>query len=359
MNIGYIHKDFWPLNSAHSIISWQILSRLKKRHNIFVPSFCYLPGFNQAYFGKRSIFSFAKKIDLLLIMIDGVFDLEKFSIISLLRSKKIPLVWYIHAPVEELLLFSNHKRELYIKMDVLKRKILSKLVDAAICVSEEIQRYASQDLGIENSYLVPNGADPQIFDPSKTEGGVLDKFSDYFKVVWIGGGYWPWQGLDLIVKLAERVRKIDNKVLFIVMTDESWYNIPTLDNLLVLRGVNHKEVPRYLKSADACLCLYNFPNCWQYDFYNSPMKLFEYMAMAKPVIASGLGQIRKVIKDGDNGLLVDNSLSDLLKKLLFLKKHPSLSKQIGIRARKTVIDYYNWSRVAKEIEDILIQVVNA
>jgi glycosyltransferase involved in cell wall biosynthesis len=41
------------------------------------------------------------------------------------------------------------------------------------------------------------------------------------------------------------------------------------------------------------------------NFYFSPLKLFEYLAMGKPVVASDVGQISEVIRDGDNGVLFE------------------------------------------------------
>jgi len=67
------------------------------------------------------------------------------------------------------------------------------------------------------------------------------------------------------------------------------------------------------------------------------MKLFEYMAMAKPVIASAQGQIKDIIKHGKNGLLIEPDDSDgLAKAILKLGGDKSEMSNMGMKARATV-----------------------
>lgn len=108
-------------------------------------------------------------------------------------------------------------------------------------------------------------------------------------------------------------------------------------------------MPAYLASADAGLCIYHNYG-WEGKFYFSPLKLFDYMACGLPVIATDAGQISDVIRHNQNGLLVDNSIDQIINNILFLKNGPDKAKQIGLEARKNILNYYNWQRVGEETE---------
>jgi glycosyltransferase involved in cell wall biosynthesis len=112
-------------------------------------------------------------------------------------------------------------------------------------------------------------------------------------------------------------------------------------------------VPSYIASADACLCLYHdFP--WsKYGFHLSSLKLFDYMASGKPVIASQLGQLATVIEDGKDGLLTKNDVNTIYQKILFCLENQEQAARIGLSARQKVIDFYNWERVAKSTLEVI------
>ena len=102
---------------------------------------------------------------------------------------------------------------------------------------------------------------------------------------------------------------------FILVTGESLVPLPVLSNVLLLRQMSYRDLPHYLAAADACLCLYKPYDWLSYGFYGSSLKLFDYMAAGKPVIASDMGQLSKVIRHGVNGLLVPNDIEEITESL--------------------------------------------
>jgi glycosyltransferase involved in cell wall biosynthesis len=228
-------------------------------------------------------------------------------------------------------------------------------VDAGIGVSEVLRKYIKTDLGIENAYAIPNASDPKLFDPRGTKETVLNRLEG-FKIFWMGNAATPWQGIELILEIAKRMQQSDPDVIFILVTGDSRVNFPVLDNLIVLRQISYCDMPHYLAAADLCLCLYKEYDWIHYGFYGSALKLFDYMAAEKPVIASDMGQITQVIKDGINGLLVQNDVEMIVDKIGELKKNKQLRETLARNAREDVMNYYNWDRVAEETEKVLIDV---
>jgi glycosyltransferase involved in cell wall biosynthesis len=86
------------------------------------------------------------------------------------------------------------------------------------------------------------------------------------------------------------------------------------------------------------------------EFFGSPTKLFEYMAAARPIVASRLGQIGDVLDDGHTALLVSpGSVEDLARAILRLLTDATLSDRLARAARHTAIARHSWDRSATEI----------
>lgn len=238
----------------------------------------------------------------------------------------------------------------------MKRRRLGRSVAAAVCVSRQLQDYARRHLGIQETFAIPNGSDPDMFTPALRNPELLGRFRDSFKVLWAGGTLWPWQGLPLIRKVAQALLHVDPKVVFVIIGKREHLNFEPTKNMVLIDEIPYFDVPKYVASADVCLCLYEEYSWCKWGFYNSPLKLFDYMSSAQPVIASGFGQIREVIKEGDNGFLTDNQVEDIVRRVLFLMQNPEKRREVGLRARQDVINYYNWDRVAVETERVLDKV---
>jgi glycosyltransferase involved in cell wall biosynthesis len=246
--------------------------------------------------------------------------------------------------------------EAFIRRENRRRKALARLVDAGIGVSDVLKKYIQDVLHIQKAYYIPNGADPQLFEESRIEPTALAQLTHRFKVFWTGNASTPWQGIDIILELAKKMLTIDPDILFVLIAGDSRWDFPVLQNLLVLREVPYEAVPHYLASADLCLCLYK-PYDWiEYGFYGSSLKLFDYMAAGKPVIASDMGQLAEVIKHDVNGVLVGQDAAGIIERIRELKRDEQKRSLLGARARQDVIDYYNWDRVAQQTEDVLQEV---
>lgn len=259
-----------------------------------------------------------------------------------------PCIWEINSPLEELRTIgvTDWKLNKYNK----RRKRLAKMVDAALCVSSEMEEYAKTVLHIENTFIIPNGSDQQLFSPCKRNNILYDESK--FKLIWVGSTQYSWQGINIIKEVARRMHHIDNDILFLV-TD----NGVDTENLQYLGRIPYSLMPRYIASADLGLCIYDqsvYEQILRHKFYNSPLKLFDYMASGLPVIGSNLGQIKTMLEENNNGFLTDNSLDDILDKIMYCKKNRELLMAMGKKGRQAIIDIYNWDIVVSKIEKIII-----
>jgi len=79
----------------------------------------------------------------------------------------------------------------------------------------------------------------------------------------------------------------------------------------------------------------------------SPLKLFEYMAMAKPLVVTDTESVREIVKNGRTGILVDTEDSSKVSAaILTLLNNPSLAVEMGQRARESILPSHSWTTLA-------------
>lgn len=366
MNVGYLYGfSSFPPRDGGSIHVYNVVRRWRELgcrvhtlgHDENPDCIVHPPDTN-------GVHSFLESIDVLCMRLDGRMLMGDSLRLQCMREfSPRPIIWEINAPAEEALsrfsllpptgglsglraLISKRLSARRVRREDAFRRRHGASVHAAVCVSAALQTYASRDLGIRRCEVVPNGSDPARFSPEKRADDPFKGLEGFFKVVYSGDFRWPWQGFDLISKLAARARRDDRKILFVVLNNSPSSAIASTANVRIFDRVRYSDVPAYLAAADACLCLYRSFSWCRYGFYLSPLKLYDYMAAGKPIIASRLGQIAEAIEDGQEGLLAGEDLGDIYAKIVFCQDHPDLARQWGEAARAKVISFYNWHRVA-------------
>jgi glycosyltransferase involved in cell wall biosynthesis len=236
-------------------------------------------------------------------------------------------------------------------------------LDAAdlIFVVSEVERrnLIATGVGPRRIIVNPNGVDTERFRPGC--GGKDVRLSlgiDDRVVIGFLGTFGPWHGAPVLAEAAGLVStRHACHFLFIGDGDER----ATAEEILASSEnssratfagrVSHTDAPRYLDACDI-LVSPHVPSGDGSEFFGSPTKLFEYMAMERPVIASRLGQIADVIEDGENGLLVEPGDSRAIAAgIEMLTKDEPLRKRLGAAARQTVIEKYTWRHNAERVFD--------
>ncbi|MBI4471556.1 MAG: glycosyltransferase, partial [Acidobacteria bacterium] len=96
------------------------------------------------------------------------------------------------------------------------------------------------------------------------------------------------------------------------------------------------------------------PNPDGSPFFGSPTKLFEYMAMARGIVASRLDQIAQVLSHEETALLVGpGSVDELAKAIVYLAANPAESERLGRNARRQATKHYTWrAHVTRTIDHL-------
>lgn len=234
----------------------------------------------------------------------------------------------------------------------IEKKVFSH-ADAVFVVSSFLKKCLIES-GIPKSkiYLTPNAVSEKVFDEDYSANIIRQKFKlNGKKVIGFVGGFYPWHGLDFLLKAISNVeRKINNICLFLIGEGPERETLKQMSKKLKIctelifpGSVAYVELPKYIKAMDICV----MPGS---NNYGSPMKIFEYMAMGKPVVAPRLAPIEDVINDNVNGMLFQqNDSSSLEGCLLELINNDEKRKRIGQEARKTVFLRHLWKHNAEKV----------
>jgi len=118
------------------------------------------------------------------------------------------------------------------------------------------------------------------------------------------------------------------------------------DRVIFTGGVSYAGVPRYLAAADVCLALFPVNVI---TMAKSPLKVYEYLAAGKPVVARAVGEITACIDDGINGRLVfSDDPKEYAEKITAVLADEAVRRAMGENARRTIEERFLWSHSATE-----------
>jgi glycosyltransferase involved in cell wall biosynthesis len=174
------------------------------------------------------------------------------------------------------------------------------------------------------------------------------------------GHLYPWKGVDVFIRALGRLPNLRGLVV------GGFPGEPDLDRARALardlgladrlRFTGQVEPSRVASLVGEATMLVLPTVATASARYTSPLKLFEYFAAGKPVVASDLPPIREIVRDGENGLLFAAGDPDALAASMqrLLDDH-ALAASIG-RSAFAEAEQYSWRRRAERLEIFLRRV---
>lgn len=161
------------------------------------------------------------------------------------------------------------------------------------------------------------------------------------------------KGMEIIIPLAEKMPDCHFKIIGGTKEQIETHQAAVKgENVEFCGFVDHKEVWKHMIEVDICL-LPNSPKVQtgkksDIGRYTSPLKMFEYMAYAKPVIASDLEVLREVLDEEIAVLASHDQIQEWIDSVGFLKD-AEIRKRIGENSLKRFKDNFTWKRRAERI----------
>jgi glycosyltransferase involved in cell wall biosynthesis len=239
---------------------------------------------------------------------------------------------------------------------------LKRGVDKIVTITEKLKElHIEEGVSEEKILVAPDGVDLQMFrDFSKENARKELNIPFDKKVICYTGHLYEWKGVHI---LAESMKHLPQYCLLYVVggTEEDVLEFKEfikknkIQNVVVEGYVEPSLVSKYLAAADVVV----LPNTKDKisEKFTSPLKLFEYMASKRPIVASALQSIREVLNE-ENAVLVEpensKAIAEGVKKVLSDK---ALAKKIVKNAYKDVQNY-TWEKRAERILKVIEKAEN-
>lgn len=208
--------------------------------------------------------------------------------------------------VNELSGFERIRGHVFVGMSKAIEKYVFKRASAIIVVSPCLKR-TIVELGVsaEKVHVIPNAVNLDDFNKDNTvDPAIKERFSLANRVVIGFVGYLvKWHNLDFLVDCFAEAAVGNQDLQLLIVGDGPLRQALVeqiasrhMENRVIFAGnVKHTEIPHYIQLMDICVIPHS-------NEYRSPIKMFEYMAMAKPVLVPDTEPILGIIKHGNAGV---------------------------------------------------------
>lgn len=313
----------------------------------------------------------------------GFFSFMASSFLAGLRVSQVDLVWGTSPPIFQgvtawLLArlkrvpFLFEVRDLWpafaVAMGVLRQPLL---IRASLWLESFLYRHADRLIVNSPGYvdhvrsrggkkvdLVPNGADPGMFDPDATGSSFRQEHSLNGKfVVLYAGAHGISNNLEVVLEAAQLLKQAD-AIQFVLIGDgkEKIKLVEQarqmgLTNVTFLPPVPKNGMPEALACADACVAILRPLELYKTTY---PNKVFDYMAAGRPVILAIGGVIQQVVEQACAGIPVTpGDPASLANAVQYLVNHPDQCRKMGQSGRACIEQHFSRAKLAEQLIPIV------
>jgi glycosyltransferase involved in cell wall biosynthesis len=254
------------------------------------------------------------------------------------------------------------KNPLLIRLSLWLERFLYQRADWMIVNSPAYVAHVTER-GARKVELIPNGADPDMFDPSdrgeffRARNQLGNKF-----VLLYAGAHGMSNDLGVVLESARLLAKSGPEVEIVFLGDgkektnlEKQARDMGLGNVLFLPPVPKTEMPEALAAAEACLAILKPIDEYKMTY---PNKVFDYMAAGRPVVLAIDGVIRQVVEAAQCGIFVQpGNPSALAEAIQELAADRGKCRVMGLAGRKYLEDNFSRDGIANKLLEVLLEMV--
>jgi len=279
--------------------------------------------------------------------------------LAVARLTATPLVLEVNAPLS--LELRTHGDLTFRRLAEAIERWLCRSATRTLVVSEAMAEVLA-GLGVPRTQLevMPNGVDSRRFHPGVHAGDIRARHGILESAPLIGFVGWirPWHGVDRLIDAVAALREEQPDLALLVVGDGP--AVPALQRQVEALGLGQavhftgpvpaENVPQHIAAVDIAV---------QPDVtgYASPIKLFEYLALGRAVVAPDRANIREVVTDGVNAVLVTpGETASLTEALRGLVTDGERRRGLAAAAAALIDERgYTWQRNARRVIELTLE----
>ena len=241
------------------------------------------------------------------------------------------------------------------RMLILVEDILVRYGWKVTAITVFIKNYALTRNVRKDIIVIPNGVDMKLFDPNRVTGTeIRSKYGvrNGEKLCVYAGRVEEVAGAETILETAKLLQH-EKKIKFMIVGEgnpDMVNKLSKCSNIILPGRVPKEDIPKYLAAAD---CVFvPFPDNVACHGI-SPLKLFEALAMGKPVVASAISGIKEAVYDDPNVILVSNDPNRWAAAVLELIEDGEKLSQKGQNSREAVRQKYDFDHLATVFDQVI------
>ncbi len=254
------------------------------------------------------------------------------------------------------------KNKLLIRLSEWLERFLYRHADMVVINSPGFHDHVKQR-GAKRIELIPNGADPEMFDPQAKGESLASKLGLKGKfLVTYAGAHGVSNDLGVVLQAAKLLER-EAKIHFLFVGDgKEKTNLQQtarsfgLRNATFLPPVTKLGMKEVLAASDACIAILKPIEMYKTTY---PNKVFDAMAAGRPVICAIDGVIREVVEKGRAGIYCQpGDPKAMAEAIRMLAKDPAVAKTLGDNGRKTIYAQFDRKRIVLQLEEIMQQMAS-
>lgn len=239
-----------------------------------------------------------------------------------------------------------------------QQALVLQAVDGIICPSQiHLDYLHTQGVDPEKTGLVFNGVDPDLFLQRPAPNNEIPL------ILYIGT-LAPWQGLETLLEALQWVES-PFRLQIVGSGQRRWqqdlltraFQLKLSHAVAIMDPIPHEMMPDLIQTADLCVAPLDASerNVMQGCM---PLKILEYMAMGKAILASDLAVTRSLLEHNQSGYLFPAENTEVLQQALnVLLSKPELRQRLGAAAQKRVLNQFTWEQSEQQVHRFYEQIL--
>ncbi|RMF96761.1 MAG: glycosyltransferase family 1 protein [Candidatus Schekmanbacteria bacterium] len=299
---------------------------------------------------------------------DAVICFDLYSaptIIPVIRLLNIPIFLYLNSIILEDMKALNRNRITTFISDLAYRSNV-KLSNSVGCISKPVMDYVVNKLKKpKNSVsVIKDAVDTDLFCPiDKKEAQIKCRLNVNCRYIGFVGSLCLWHGVDYLVEAAPLIINKNPDIRFLIVGDgemkktlQRRCNELGISDYFIWTGfIEYEIVPTFISAFDIAVAFFKKVR----SNYGSPMKIFEYLSCAKPVLASNYPEYGQFVESLGAGISANpEDKEELSEKICGLLNNEENLIQMGKKGREAVLKMHTWEKRAEEMSRLINSMIS-